>query len=71
MTGPVTHKLLFGYEYDHERSRFTQSNLTNVSSINVLTPVYAFNSTRRPRPLPSTTSTISMGMHSMLRTRSI
>ncbi|MBK9999874.1 MAG: TonB-dependent receptor [Sphingomonadales bacterium] len=44
MTGPVMHKLLFGYEYDHERSRFTQSNLTNVSSINVLTPVYAFNS---------------------------
>ncbi len=43
VTGPITHKLLFGYEYDHERSRFTQSNLTNVSSINVLTPVYAFN----------------------------
>lgn len=43
-TGPVTHKLLMGYEYDHERGRFTQSNLTNVTSINALAPVYAFNS---------------------------
>lgn len=45
MTGPITHKLLMGYEYDHERGRFTQSNLTNVSAINVLAPVYAFNGT--------------------------
>lgn len=44
-TGPITHKLLMGYEYDHERGRFTQSNLTNVSSINVLARVYAFNGT--------------------------
>ncbi len=43
VTGPITHKLLFGYEYDRERSRFTQSNLTNVSAINVLAPVYAYN----------------------------
>lgn len=43
-TGPVTHKLLLGYEYDHERGRFTQYNLTNVVPINVRTPVYAFNS---------------------------
>ena len=41
-TGPFTHKLLMGYEYDHERSRFTQYNLTNVSPINVLAPVYGF-----------------------------
>ena len=44
VTGPITHKLLMGYEYDHERGRFTQSNLTNVTSINVLSPVYAFSS---------------------------
>lgn len=43
VTGPITHKLLMGYEYDHERGRFTQSNLTNVTAINVLAPVYAFN----------------------------
>ena len=43
VTGPVTHKLLMGYEYDRERGRFTQSNLTNVTSINVLAPVYGFN----------------------------
>lgn len=46
VTGSVTHKLLFGYEYDHERGRFTQSNLTDVTPINVLTPVYAFSSTQ-------------------------
>ena len=44
VTGPITHKLLMGYEYDHERGRFTQSNLTNATAINVLTPVYAFSS---------------------------
>ena len=42
-TGSVTHKLLFGYEYDRERGRFTQSNLTNVSPINVVSPVYAYD----------------------------
>lgn len=42
-TGPVTHKLLLGYEYDHERGRFTQYTLTNVAPIAVRTPVYAFN----------------------------
>jgi len=45
VTGPLTHKLLIGYEYDHERSRFTQFNLTNVSPINVLAPVYGYTST--------------------------
>jgi iron complex outermembrane receptor protein len=45
VTGPFTHKLLMGYEYDHERSRFTQFTLTNVSPINVLAPVYGFNGT--------------------------
>lgn len=43
-TGPVTHKLLFGYEYDRERGRFTQYNLTNVSPIDVRGPVYGFRS---------------------------
>ncbi|WP_374411227.1 TonB-dependent receptor [Novosphingobium colocasiae] len=42
-TGPITHKLLIGYEYDHERGRFTQSNLTNVTAINVRAPVYVFD----------------------------
>lgn len=42
-TGAVDHKLLFGYEYDRERSRFTQYNLTNVTPINVLNPVYNFD----------------------------
>lgn len=41
-TGPVTHMLLLGYEYDHERGRFTQSNLTNVAAINTLAPVYGY-----------------------------
>jgi len=41
-TGSVVHKLLFGYEYDRERGRFTQSNLTNVTPISVLTPVYSY-----------------------------
>lgn len=44
VTGPFTHKLLMGYEYDHERSRFTQFNLTNVSPINVLAPIYRYDS---------------------------
>lgn len=42
-TGPVTHKLLAGFEYGWERGRFTQSNLTNVTSIDVLNPVYSYN----------------------------
>ena len=42
-TGNIAHKLLFGFEYDRERGRFTQSNLTNVSSINVVAPVYLYN----------------------------
>jgi len=41
-TGSVVHKLLFGYEYDRERGRFTQSNLTNVTPISVLAPVYSY-----------------------------
>lgn len=41
-TGSVAHKLLFGYEYDRERGRFTQSNLTNVTPISVLAPVYGY-----------------------------
>lgn len=42
-TGPVRHRVLLGYEYDRERSRFTQFNLTNVAAISVLAPAYAFN----------------------------
>lgn len=42
-TGSVAHKLLFGYEYDRERGRFTQSNLTNVTPISVLAPVYGYD----------------------------
>ena len=42
-TGGITHQLLFGFEQDWERGRFTQSNLTNVTPINVLAPSYAFN----------------------------
>ncbi len=45
VTGPFTHKLLMGYEYDRERSRFTQYTVTNVQPINVLAPIYGFNST--------------------------
>jgi iron complex outermembrane recepter protein len=44
-TGPIRHKLLFGFEYDLERGRFTQYDLTNVTPINTLAPVYAFNAT--------------------------
>jgi iron complex outermembrane receptor protein len=44
-TGTLNHKLLAGYEYDLERSRFTQYNLTNVAPISVLAPVYAYNTT--------------------------
>jgi iron complex outermembrane recepter protein len=43
ITGAVTHKLLLGYEYDLERARFTQYNLTNVTPISVLNPVYSFD----------------------------
>lgn len=43
-TGPVIHKLLIGYEYDRERGQFTQFNLTNVTPISVLNPVYNYNS---------------------------
>lgn len=41
-TGTVTHKLLLGYEYGREEPGFLQYNLTNVGSINVLTPVYTY-----------------------------
>lgn len=44
-TGAVEHKLLAGYEYDYERGRFTQYNLTNVAAISVLNPVYTFDTT--------------------------
>ena len=44
-TGPITHKLLAGVEIDRERGRFTQSNLTNVTAISVLAPVYAYAGT--------------------------
>jgi iron complex outermembrane receptor protein len=44
-TGAVEHKLLAGFEYDYERGRFTQYNLTNVTPISVLNPVYAFDTT--------------------------
>lgn len=42
-TGPITHNLLLGFEYDWERGRFTQSNLTNVTPIDVRAPVYAYD----------------------------
>ena len=41
-TGAVHHQLLLGYEYDVERAQFRQHNLTNVTPISVLNPVYAF-----------------------------
>lgn len=44
-TGPVRHKILFGFERDWERGQFTQSNLTNVTPISVLNPVYAYPAT--------------------------
>lgn len=44
-TGGIKHKLLFGFEYDWERGRFTQSNLINVAPISVLNPVYTFSMT--------------------------
>ena len=44
-TGPITHKLLAGFEYGWERGRFTQSNLTNVTPIDALNPVYAYDTT--------------------------
>ncbi|HZF45069.1 MAG TPA: TonB-dependent siderophore receptor, partial [Sphingomonadaceae bacterium] len=42
-TGPITHKLLAGFEYSWERGRFTQSNLTKVTPIDVLNPVYNYD----------------------------
>lgn len=39
-TGPLTHRLLAGFEFDRERSTFLQSNFVNVPSINALNPVY-------------------------------
>lgn len=44
-TGPFRHRILLGYEYDRERSRFTQFNLTNVTPISTLAPIYAYNGT--------------------------
>ncbi|HPU14812.1 MAG TPA: TonB-dependent siderophore receptor, partial [Polymorphobacter sp.] len=43
-TGPITHELLVGFEGSQDRSRFTQRNLTNVTPINALAPVYNFDS---------------------------
>jgi iron complex outermembrane receptor protein len=39
-TGPITHKLLIGYEYDRQRSIFIQSNFVTVPSIDGLNPTY-------------------------------
>ncbi|QCI79604.1 TonB-dependent receptor [Hankyongella ginsenosidimutans] len=39
-TGPLTHRLLAGFEFDRERSTFLQSNFVSVPSINALNPVY-------------------------------
>jgi iron complex outermembrane receptor protein len=39
-TGPLSHKLLIGYEYDRERSVFIQSNFVAVPSIDPRNPVY-------------------------------
>lgn len=44
-TGPVTHALLLGYEYDRERGRFTQYALDNVTPIDVTAPVYNYDTT--------------------------
>ncbi|HXC58184.1 MAG TPA: TonB-dependent receptor [Steroidobacteraceae bacterium] len=44
-TGGVEHRLLAGYEYDYERGRFTQYDITNVAPISVLNPVYTFTLT--------------------------
>lgn len=46
-TGAITHKLLFGYEYNRERSVFIQSNFVAVPSINALNPVY-LSAAQRP-----------------------
>lgn len=43
-TGAVQHSLLVGVEYDRERSSFYQENIAAVPAINVLNPVYAFDS---------------------------
>jgi iron complex outermembrane receptor protein len=42
-TGAIEHKVLAGYEYDRERAQFAQFDLTNVTPISVLNPVYAFD----------------------------
>lgn len=39
-TGPLTHRLLAGFEFDRERSTFLQSNFVSVPSIDALNPVY-------------------------------
>lgn len=39
-TGPLTHRLLAGFEFDRERSTFLQSNFVSVPSIDALDPVY-------------------------------
>jgi iron complex outermembrane receptor protein len=41
-TGRIEHRVLAGFEYDYERGRFTQYDITNVPAIDVLNPVYAF-----------------------------
>lgn len=46
-TGPITHKLLIGYEYDRQRSIFIQSNFVSVSSIDGTNPNY-LTLTQRP-----------------------
>jgi iron complex outermembrane recepter protein len=47
-TAGIEHKLLFGYEYDRERSVYVQSDLANLPSINVLNPVYLTAAQRPP-----------------------
>lgn len=41
-TGNIHHQVLFGYEYDLERSRFTQHTITNLQAINALNPRYTY-----------------------------
>lgn len=42
-TGAVRHAVLFGVEYDRERSSFYQENMVGVPGIDVLAPVYAYD----------------------------
>ena len=42
-TGSIAHAILAGYERSWERGRFTQSNLTNVTPIDVRDPEYAYH----------------------------